>query len=156
MSQDPQSNTLLAPAPNIASVCDRQPVHLRSISGRSSRDCAYMHREFKQLITKAIFFFYYYFLQTKLINQITQDVHYAKLNQIWHTSRQEQHPSDFRSENSGLMGGTKSPTLELLNLLLNAVCLHFFTLGPGGGQLCLAFGQWEQQKRIQKQKDTRL
>lgn len=54
--------------------------HLESISGRSRRDCAYLHREFKQLITKAIFFFYYYFLQTKLINQITQDAHYAKLN----------------------------------------------------------------------------
>lgn len=51
-----------------------------SISGRSRRDCAYLHREFKQLITKAILFFYYYFLQTKLINHITQDAHYAKLN----------------------------------------------------------------------------
>lgn len=28
----------------------------------------------------SFFFYYYYFLQTKLINQITQDAHYAKLN----------------------------------------------------------------------------
>lgn len=75
----PHSRHHFSPAPSVASV-HGQLVHLESISGRSSRDCAYLHREFKQLITKAIFFFYYYSLQTKLINQIAQDAHYAKLN----------------------------------------------------------------------------
>lgn len=78
--QKPGERRSGTPAPALHQAAEREAEHPVNIAARSRRDGAYLHREFKRLITKAIFFFYYYFLQTKLINQITQDAHYAKLN----------------------------------------------------------------------------